>query len=88
VKSFERRHHASWLLVKGISPLARLADWMCNHPGQLAAAPRVLLIAAVVDVEARLPSVAVREPTRRHRKHFAWLLGWQLRLVEVIGVTS
>jgi hypothetical protein len=87
VKSFERRHHASWFLANGLSPLARLGDWMCRHPGQLVNAPQDLVIAASIDVGARLPIVAAREPTRRHRKHFAWLLTWQLRLNEVIGVT-
>lgn len=31
-----------------------------------------------------LPLVAAREPPRRHRKHFAWLLGWQLRLTNAL----
>lgn len=88
MKSFERRYHASWMRMNGLSPLATLGTWMTHHHAQLATAPRDLLIAAAADVGARLPGVAAREPTRRHRKHFAWLLGWQLRLVEVIGVTS
>lgn len=61
---------------------------MNEHHAQLSVAPRDLLIAAAADVGVRLPIVAVREPTRRHRRHFAWLLEWQFRLVEVIGVTS
>ena len=84
-KSFERRYHATWVCTNGLSPLAKLREWLCKHPGQLAAAPRDLLNAAAADVAARLPGVAAREPTRRHRKHFAWLLGWQMRLVEAIG---
>jgi len=87
-KNFERRYHATWMRANGLSPLATLGTWMTQHHAQLAAAPRDLLIAAAADVGARLPRVAAREPTRRHRKHFAWLLDWQLRLVEVIGVTS
>jgi hypothetical protein len=85
VKSFERRYHATWLCTNGLGPLARLAQWMCTHPGQLAIAPQDLLIAAANDVGARLPAVAAREPTRRHRKHFAWLLGWQLRLADALN---
>lgn len=61
MKAFERRHHASWLLVNGLSPLARLADWMCRHPGQLAKAPRVLVIAASIDVGTRLDPNARKE---------------------------
>lgn len=86
MKIYERRYHASWMIKNGLSPLARLGSWMGQHPtGRLAAAPRALLVAAAADVAARLPTVAAREPTRRHRKHFAWLLGWQLRLSEAIG---
>jgi hypothetical protein len=85
VKSCERRYHATWVCTNGLRPLARLADWMCSHPGQLAVAPRDLLIAAATDVGARLPVVAVREPPRRHRKHFAWLLGWHLRLAGALN---
>lgn len=88
MKSFERRYHASWMLKNGASPLAKLGTWMVQHRSRLAGAPRDLVIAAAVNVEERLPLVAAREPTRRHRKHFAWLLTWQLRLNEVIGVTS
>jgi hypothetical protein len=84
VKDYERRYHASWFIADGLSPLAKLAEWMCSHPGQRASAPRDLLVTAAADVGARLPVVAAREPTRRHRKHFAWLLGWQLRLAGVI----
>lgn len=85
-RTYERRYHSTWMQKSGLSPLALLASWLCQHPGSgLAAAPRVLLIRAAGDVAARLPAVAAREPTRRHRRHFAWLLGWQLRLTEVIG---
>lgn len=78
---YERRYHATWMGKNGLSPLARLGSWMGQHPtGSLAAAPLDLLVAAAADVAARLPVVAAREPTRRHRKHFAWLLGWHLRL--------
>jgi hypothetical protein len=85
VKSYERRYHATWLIARGHSPLAKLAEWMCTHPDQLAFAPRDLLLSAAADIAVRLPAVAAREPTRRHRKHFAWLLGWQLRLVGALG---
>lgn len=87
-KSFERRYHASWMAKNGSSPLAKLGRWMVEHRSRRAGAPRDLVIAAEVDVSTRLPLVAAREPTRRHRKHFAWLLTWHLRLNEVIGVTS
>ena len=80
MKSFERKYHQSWLLKNGASPLAKLGTWMVQHRSRLAGAPRDLVIAAAADVEARLPVVAAREPTRRHRKHFMWLLGWQQHL--------
>lgn len=82
---FERRRHATWVMSRGLSPLAKLASWMCRHPGQLASAPSELLVAAEADVRARLPWIAAREPTRRHRKHFAWLLGWQLRIATALS---
>jgi hypothetical protein len=85
---FERRYHATWVRANGLSPLAKLGRWMCEHPGQLVTAPRDLLVAAAVDVGARLPRVAAREPTRRHQKHFLWLLRWQLRLVGALAWTS
>jgi hypothetical protein len=78
--SFERRHHTTWVMRQGLSPLALLASWLCEHPGQLMSASRDLLVGAMVDVAARLPMVAAHEPTRRHRKHFGWLLGWHTRL--------
>lgn len=84
----ERRYHASWMLKNGASPLAKLGTWMVEHRLKLAHAPRSLVIAAAENVSARLPLVAAREPTRRHRKHFAWLLTWQLRLNDVIGRVS
>lgn len=87
MKTYERKYHATWLSTSGLSPLAQLATWLCQHPGQLACAPRSMVITAAADVARRLPLVAAREPTRRHRKHFAWLLGWQVRLAEVIGET-
>jgi hypothetical protein len=87
VKVFERRYHATWTTKNGRSPLSTLGAWMVQHRARVAAAPRGLLIAAAADVAARLPSVAVREPTRRHRKHFAWLLGWHARLAGALGVT-
>ena len=84
MKSYERRYHATWVVRDGLSPLAKLGVWMSTHPDQLASAPRDLLLSAADDVATRIPMVAAREPTRRHRKHFAWLLGWQLRLVGVL----
>lgn len=78
---FERRYHASWMFKHGRSPLAQLGAWMVQHRARVDAAPQALLRAALLDVEGRLPVVAVREPTRRHRKHFGWLLGWQARLL-------
>jgi hypothetical protein len=80
VKTHERRYHASWVLKGGLSPLAKLGTWMGQHHARLQAAPQDLLAAAAADVAARLPAVAAREPTRRHRRHFAWLLGWHQRL--------
>ncbi len=85
---YERRYHASWMAKNGSSPLATLGRWMTEHRAKLTHAPRSLVIAAEADVSARLPLVAAREPTRRHRKHFAWLLTWQLRLNDVIGMVS
>ena len=84
-KHHERRYHASWLRANGYSPLCKLGTWMTEHRAKLQAAPRDLLAAAAADVAARLPAIAVREPTRRHRKHFTWLLGWHLRLAEAIN---
>ena len=85
MKTFERRYHASWVLKNGLSALAKLGTWMVEHRAPLQMAPRDLLEAAVIDVARRLPGVAAREPTRRHRKHFAWLLRWHQCLVEAIG---
>lgn len=79
-KIFERRYHATWTTKNGRSPLSTLGTWMVQHRARLQAAPRDLLVAAAVDVVGRLPAVAAREPTRRHRKHFSWLLGWHVRL--------
>lgn len=75
-KHHERRYHATWMRANGTSPLAKLGMWMTAHRARVAAAPQDLLVAAADDVARRLPAVAAREPTRRHRKHFAWLLGW------------
>ncbi len=80
MRACERRYHATWLRKNGLSPLARLGAWMTEHRARVTEAPPDLLAAAASDVAARLPGVAAREPTRRHRKHFAWLLGWHLRL--------
>ena len=84
MKTCERRYHATWLLVNGLSPLAKLGTWMTEHRARVVDAPPDLLAAAAADVAARLPIVAAREPTRRHRKHFAWLLDWHLRLAGAI----
>ena len=84
-RNHERRYHASWARKNGLSPLAKLGSWMTQHQARLAAAPRDLLLDAAANVAGRLPLVAAREPTRRHRKHFAWLLGWHARLVEALG---
>jgi hypothetical protein len=81
---YERRYHATWVTKHGCSPLADLATWLCDHPGALDSAPLDLLCGALSDVTARLPSVAAREPTRRHLKHFSWLLGWQSRIAAVL----
>jgi len=83
-RHFERRYHATWQDKNGRSPLAILGAWMHQQRARIDAAPRDLLVAAAGDVAGRLPSVAAREPTRRHRKHFAWLLGWHLRLSAAI----
>ena len=83
-RTYERRYHTSWTITQGRSPLALLSAWMCDHPGQLAIAPLDLLSAAVADVAGRLPAVAAREPTRRHRRHFAWLLGWHQRITSAL----
>jgi hypothetical protein len=80
VKTYERRYHASWAINGDFSPLAKLGRWMVDHHARLQAAPPDLLAAAAADVAARLPQIAAREPTRRHRKHFAWLLRWHLLL--------
>ena len=84
MKTHERRYHASWVLRNGLSPLARLGTWMGQHRSRLQEAPRDLLVAAAVDVAGRLPAIAAREPTRRHRRHFAWLLGWHQHLTRAI----
>jgi hypothetical protein len=78
-KIYERRYHATWMLQKR-SALSTLGSWMCEHRVDLAHAPLDLLAAAAADVADRLPRVAAREPTRRHRKHFMWLLSWQQQL--------
>jgi len=49
---------------------------MREHRLMLQSAPPDLLAEAATDVARRLPEVAAREPTRRHRKHFAGLLRW------------
>jgi len=82
--TYERRYHATWLTLRGQSPLSVLGRWICRHPRQLAAAPLDLLGAALADVASRLPAVAAREPTRRHKKHFAWLLAWHARIADAI----
>ena len=79
-KTYERRYHATWTRLRGPSPLYVLGRWTHERKLALVAAPVDLLLAAVADVTDRLPRVAAREPTRRHRKHFAWLLGWKLRI--------
>lgn len=84
----ERRYHASWLHKNGDSPLAKLGRWMCVHRAPLQAAPRDLLLEAAADVSARLPKIAAREPTRRHRKHFLWLLGWYRHITAAIQAPS
>lgn len=76
MRTYERRYHARWASVSGPSSLARLGAWMTQHHADLSAAPRELISDARDDVSERLSRVATREPTRRHRKHFAWLLGW------------
>lgn len=81
---YERRYHATWMLKSGPSALAALGAWMVQHRARLESSPRGLLIEAATDVAGRLPRVAAREPTRRHRKHFAWLLSWQARLSAAI----
>lgn len=85
MKTFERRYHAGWALKHGFSPLYKLGMWVVQHRAKLQTAPRDLLVAAAADVADRLLMIAAREPTRRHRKHFAWLLGWHTKLVGVIG---
>lgn len=87
-QNHERRYHASWLVRNGTSPLAKLGRWMCAHRALLQEAPRDLLLEAAADVSARLPKIAAREPTRRHRKHFLWLLGWHQHLTAAIQVPS
>lgn len=84
MKTFERRYHASWTCKEGISALSKLRTWMVEHQGTLQGAPRDLLVAAAIDVAKRLPGVAAREPTRRHRKHFTWLLRWHQLLFGVL----
>jgi hypothetical protein len=88
LKTYERRYHAGWALKHGFSPLSKLGTWMVQHQAKLAAAPWDLLVAAVADVAMRLPMIAAREPTRRHRKHFAWLLGWHVRLASALKQKS
>lgn len=84
VKGYERRYHATWTIKNGRSPLALLCEWLCRHQGQLAKAPLDLLAEAAADVAGRLPTIAAREPTRRHRRHFAWLLGWHQRIASAL----
>ena len=86
MKTYERRYHATWMAKNGPSPLAMLREWLCAHPGQIASAPQDLLAAAAANVAERLPVVAAREPTRRHRKHFTWLLGWHVRLSAALPI--
>ena len=81
---YERRYHATWTVKEGRSPLSLLGEWLCRNPGQLALAPLDLLSAAASDVAGRLPAIAAREPTRRHRRHFAWLLGWHQRITNAL----
>lgn len=83
-RTYERRYHATWMRVNGMSPLSTLGAWMYQHRSLVHDAPLDLLAAAAADVSARLPLVAAREPTRRHRKHFAWLLGWQMRIAAAL----
>jgi len=82
MRKFERRYHCTWMAARGPSPLAQLGTWMVQHRSQLAAAPRLLLVEAAIDVMARLPRIAAREPTGRHRKHFTWLLRWQRLILD------
>jgi hypothetical protein len=82
--TYERRYHATWTIKHGRSPLALLSEGLCRNPRQLAIAPLDLLSAAATDVAVRLPMVAAREPTRRHRRHFAWLLGWHQRITSAL----
>lgn len=84
MKTFERRYHASWAFKSGFAALSKLGTWMFEQGATLQTAPRDLLVAAAIDVAKRLPGVAAREPTRRHRRHFAWLLGWHDRLEEAL----
>lgn len=83
-RKFERRYHCTWMAARGPSARAQLGAWMVQHRSQLAAAPRLLLVEAAIDVVTRLPRIAAREPTRWHRKHFAWLLRWQKLLLDEI----
>ena len=83
-KSYERRYHATWTRLRGQSPLLVLGRWIYEHRVQVAAAPLDLLRAALDDVAGRLPTVAAREETRRHKKHFAWLLRWHSRITAAI----
>ena len=83
-RKFERRHHCTWMTTQGRSPLAQLGAWMVQHRSQLAAAPRLLLVEAAIDVVTRMPKIAAREPTRRHRKYFEWLLRWHELLLDEI----
>lgn len=85
IRYFERRYHATFYSRRGFrSPLSKLGSWVRDHPGALMCAPHDLLTAAQDDVIARLPSIAAREPTRRHRKHFTWLLGWHARITAAL----
>lgn len=88
-RQYERRYHATWTVKEGRSPLSLLRDWLCdrNSPG-LDAAPRDLLVAALHNVTDRLPRIAAREPTRRHRKHFLWLITWQERIARVLSAEA
>ena len=86
MKTHERRYHASWMSRNGLSPLATLGTWMRQHKAKMQAAPRDLLAAAAADVARRLPMIAAREPTRRHHRHFAWLLGGHQHLTRALRV--
>lgn len=83
-KNYERRYHATWRSLHGRSSLERLASWANDHGWDLSGAPCGLLNETRADVARRLALVATREPTRRHRKHFSWLLGWYGRITKAL----